>query len=216
MLALDARVTDCNSAFFDVANDFHGCIAGCHEVLRRQGLMQGLWCLDPHEGLSPGQLQEIDRVYNEHADLSDDDFRRGQSAEMAGMSNAAPFISLRNVRKVYRSGGTEFLAVSDVTMDVQEGELVSLVGPSGCGKTTVLKILAGLHGADGGSVRIGNANTPFDPARDIGMVFQQALLLKWRTILDNVLLPAEIVGMPMKAARATGTRSAQPGRPRRL
>jgi len=74
LLALDARVTDCNSAFFDVANNFHGCIAGCHEVLRRQGLMAGIWCLDPHEGLSPGQLAEIDRVYNEHADLSDDDF----------------------------------------------------------------------------------------------------------------------------------------------
>src|SRR6201995_1471234 len=119
---------------------------------------------------------------------------------MAGMTKS--FVSLRNVRKVYRSGGSEFLAVSDVTMDVQEGELVSLVGPSGCGKTTVLKILAGLHGADGGSVHIGNATTPFDPGRDIGMVFQQALLLKWRTILDNVLLPAEIVGLPMKAARA--------------
>ena len=113
-----------------------------------------------------------------------------------------PFISLRNVRKVYRSQGTEFLAVSDVTMDVAEGELISLVGPSGCGKTTVLKILAGLHQADGGTVKIGNAKTPFDPARDIGMVFQQALLLKWRTILDNVLLPAEIVGLPIKAARA--------------
>ncbi len=113
-----------------------------------------------------------------------------------------PFISLRNVRKVYRSKGAEFLAVSDVTMDVQEGELVSLVGPSGCGKTTVLKILAGLHEADGGTIRIGNAKTPFDPARDIGMVFQQALLLKWRTVLDNVLLPAEIVGLPMKAARS--------------
>jgi hypothetical protein len=74
LLALDARVTDCNSAFFDVANNFQGCIAGCHEVLRRQGLMRGIWCLDPHEGLSPGQLQAIDRVYNEHADLSDDDF----------------------------------------------------------------------------------------------------------------------------------------------
>jgi dihydrodipicolinate synthetase family protein len=74
LLALDARVTDCNSAFFDVANNFHGCIAGCHEVLRRQGLMQGIWCLDPKEGLSPGQLKEIDRVCNEHADLSDDDF----------------------------------------------------------------------------------------------------------------------------------------------
>jgi Dihydrodipicolinate synthetase family len=74
LLALDARVTDCNSAFFDVANNFHGCIAGCHEVLRRQGLMKGIWCLDPEEGLSPGQMQEIDRVSNEHADLSDDDF----------------------------------------------------------------------------------------------------------------------------------------------
>jgi dihydrodipicolinate synthetase family protein len=74
LLALDARVTDCNSAFFDVANNFHGCIAGCHEVLRRQGLMEGIWCLDPEEGLSPGQIKEIDRVYNEHADLSDDDF----------------------------------------------------------------------------------------------------------------------------------------------
>ena len=113
-----------------------------------------------------------------------------------------PFIRLRNVRKVYRAAGKEFLAVSDVTMDVREGELISLVGPSGCGKTTVLKILAGLHTADGGTVQIGNAHTPFDPARDIGMVFQQALLLKWRTILDNVLLPAEIVGLPIKAARA--------------
>ena len=112
-----------------------------------------------------------------------------------------PFISLRGVRKFYRSGGAEFLAVSDVTMDVQEGELVSLVGPSGCGKTTVMKILAGLHGADGGTVTIGNAKSPFDPSRDIGMVFQQALLLKWSTILDNVLLPAEIVGLPIKAAR---------------
>jgi hypothetical protein len=74
LLALDARVTDCNSAFFDVAHNFHGCIAGCHEVLRRQGLMRGTWCLDPSEGLSPGQLEEIDRVYRAHADLSDDDF----------------------------------------------------------------------------------------------------------------------------------------------
>ncbi len=74
LLALDARVTDCNSAFFDVANNFHGCIAGCHEVLRRQGLLDGIWCLDPAEGLSPGQLQQIDRVCNEHADLSDDSF----------------------------------------------------------------------------------------------------------------------------------------------
>jgi len=74
LLALDARVTDCNSAFFDVANAFAGCIAGCHEVLRRQGLLEGRWCLDPHEGLGPGQAAEIDRVLKEHADLGDDAF----------------------------------------------------------------------------------------------------------------------------------------------
>ena len=76
LLALDARVTDCNSAFFDVANNFAGCIPGCHEVLRRQGLLDGTWCLDPREQLSPGQAEEIDRVYREHADLSDDAFVR--------------------------------------------------------------------------------------------------------------------------------------------
>jgi hypothetical protein len=76
LLALDARVTDCNSAFFDVAHDFAGCIPGCHEVLRRQGLLEGTWCLDPKEALSPGQSEEIDRVYREHRDLADDEFVR--------------------------------------------------------------------------------------------------------------------------------------------
>jgi dihydrodipicolinate synthase/N-acetylneuraminate lyase len=76
LLALDSRVTDCNSAFFDVAHAFAGCIPGCHEVLRRQGLLEGIWCLDPNETLSPGQAQEIDRVCREHADLADDAFVR--------------------------------------------------------------------------------------------------------------------------------------------
>ena len=74
LLALDSRVTDCNAAFFDVANDFRGCIAGCHEVLRRQGLLDGIWCLDPDETLGPGQKEAIDRVYTIHADLADDAF----------------------------------------------------------------------------------------------------------------------------------------------
>jgi len=74
LLALDARITDCNSAFFDVAHDFAGCIPGCHEVLRRQGLLEGIWCLDPRETLSPGQAEEIDRVHREHGDLADDAF----------------------------------------------------------------------------------------------------------------------------------------------
>ncbi|MCP5261580.1 MAG: dihydrodipicolinate synthase family protein [Rhodoferax sp.] len=80
LLALDSRVTDANSAFFDVANDFAGCIAGCHEVLRRQGLLEGIWCLDPDEQLSPGQAQEIDRVYRDHPQLNDDDFVRANLA----------------------------------------------------------------------------------------------------------------------------------------
>jgi dihydrodipicolinate synthase/N-acetylneuraminate lyase len=74
ILALDSRVTDANSAFFDVANDFAGCIAGCHEVLRRQGLLEGIWCLDPKETLSPGQAAEIDRVYAAYPEMNDDRF----------------------------------------------------------------------------------------------------------------------------------------------
>ena len=115
--------------------------------------------------------------------------------------NAEPFIHLQNVRKVYRTGGSEHVAVSDVTLDIDEGDLVSVVGPSGCGKTTVLKILAGLHGADGGVVKIGTSTANFEEGRDVGMVFQQPMLLKWRTIRDNVILPAQILGLPLKAAR---------------
>jgi dihydrodipicolinate synthase/N-acetylneuraminate lyase len=76
LLALDSQVTDGNSALFDVANDFKGCIAGCHEVLRRQGLLEGIWCLDPHERLSPGQAEHITRVSQAYPHLTDDDFVR--------------------------------------------------------------------------------------------------------------------------------------------
>jgi hypothetical protein len=67
-------VTDANAALFDVANDFAGCIAGLHEILRRQGLLQGRWCLDPHEDLSPGQEAEINRVCAAYPHLRDDTF----------------------------------------------------------------------------------------------------------------------------------------------
>ena len=74
ILALDSKVTDANSAFFDVENNFAGCIPGCHEVLRRQGLLEGTWCLDPNETLSPGQVEEIDRVYAAYPEMNDDAF----------------------------------------------------------------------------------------------------------------------------------------------
>lgn len=74
LLALDSQITDCNAAIFDVRNDFHGVITGCHEILRRQGLLEGIWCLDPDETLGPGQMAEIDRVYAAYPHLNDDDF----------------------------------------------------------------------------------------------------------------------------------------------
>ena len=80
LLALDSQVTDCNAAIFDVANDFHGVICGCHEILRRQGLLEGIWCLDPHESLGPGQAAEIDRVCAAYPHLADDDFVRANLA----------------------------------------------------------------------------------------------------------------------------------------
>ncbi len=74
LLALDGQLTDANAAIFDVANHFHGCVPGIHEILRRQGLLGGTWCLDEHEGLSPGQAEEIDRVLSAYPHLSDDAF----------------------------------------------------------------------------------------------------------------------------------------------
>ena len=68
------QVTDANAAYFDAANGFAGCIAGIHEVLRRQGLLEGIWCLNPSEGLSPGQSQEIDRVMRDYPELTDNAF----------------------------------------------------------------------------------------------------------------------------------------------
>ena len=73
-LTRNIQITDCNAAFFDTAHQFHGCIPGIHEVLRRQGLLKGTWCLNPNEMLSAGQAEEIDRVYREYPDLHDDEF----------------------------------------------------------------------------------------------------------------------------------------------
>lgn len=76
LLTKNVEVTDSNAAFFDPSHNFHGCIAGLHEVLRRQGLLEGTWCLNPAEDLSPGQNEEIDRVYAMYPHLNDDEFVR--------------------------------------------------------------------------------------------------------------------------------------------
>ncbi len=76
-LTLAQQITDANAAIFDSAHQFRGCIPGIHEILRRQGLLEGRWCLDPHEDLSPGQMEEIDRVCRSYPHLQDDTFVRG-------------------------------------------------------------------------------------------------------------------------------------------
>ena len=74
LLRRGIEVTDANAAFFDAANGFTGCIAGLHEVLRRQGVLEGIWCLDPNETLGPDQHEEIDRVCAAYPHLNDDAF----------------------------------------------------------------------------------------------------------------------------------------------
>ncbi len=84
ILRLAIEVTDSNAAFFDAANHFRGCIPGLHEVLRRQGLLEGIWCLDPNETLGPGQREEIDRIYEAYPHLNDDDFVRQHRDDWLG------------------------------------------------------------------------------------------------------------------------------------
>ncbi|MFA5663453.1 ABC transporter ATP-binding protein [Castellaniella sp.] len=121
----------------------------------------------------------------------------------AGRKNSdRPFIRIDGLRKSYRNKGQESVALSNVTLDIHAGDMVSLVGPSGCGKSTLLKILSGLYEHDGGTLEIhADAQRNFNPGKDVGMVFQQPLLLKWRNILENVMLPADILGLPRSAAR---------------
>jgi len=91
-----------------------------------------------------------------------------------------------------------YTAIRDVSLAVGAGEFVSLVGPSGCGKSTLLRIVAGLRPATRGTVRVADREVA-QPIADIGMVFQAPILLKWRTILDNILLPAELAGKDKRA-----------------
>jgi NitT/TauT family transport system ATP-binding protein len=109
-------------------------------------------------------------------------------------------IDVRDVVKTFRTrSGGDVAALSTIALSVGEREFACIVGPSGCGKSTLLRILAGLVTPSAGVVHIGAA--PVDgPRRDIGMVFQDAVLLPWRTVLHNVLLPADVIGLERQAA----------------
>jgi NitT/TauT family transport system ATP-binding protein len=102
-----------------------------------------------------------------------------------------PQISLHGVTKEYRAGGRYTVAVADFSLEIERGEFVSLVGPSGCGKSTVLSMLAGLLEPTNGTINIDGRRVT-GPNEQIGTVFQDANLLPWRTVLDNVLFPVEL------------------------
>lgn len=114
------------------------------------------------------------------------------------MDKSAPFISLQNLKKTYMTKSGVVPALQDVTFDVFRGEFITLVGPSGCGKTTLLKIISGLLTKTDGQITF-SLSGDFDPRKDVGMVFQKPVLLKWRSIVDNVLLPIEILKLDRQA-----------------
>ncbi|MDQ7828064.1 MAG: ABC transporter ATP-binding protein [Armatimonadota bacterium] len=115
------------------------------------------------------------------------------------MTQQAVGIALERVSKRYRARGADILAVEGVSLAVRPGEFVALVGPSGCGKSTLLLMIAGLIPPTGGTIAVdGQVRTR--PYTDVGVVFQRDALLEWRTVLGNVLLPAEIKNLSRAAA----------------
>lgn len=114
-------------------------------------------------------------------------------------------IEVRNLKKIYSTrGGKTVPALGDVSFDVFDGEFVTIVGPSGCGKSTLLLILAGLLQPSKGTVRLDGAEVR-GPQRNIGMVFQNPVLLRWRKILENVMLPVEVLGLDREKYRKNAT-----------
>ncbi|MGI9382496.1 MAG: ABC transporter ATP-binding protein [Methyloligellaceae bacterium] len=116
-------------------------------------------------------------------------------------AHARPIISARDIRKTYQSKkGEDVVALEDINIDIAENEFVTLVGPSGCGKSTFLKMVAALVDPTAGALELKGSRL-VSPSRDVGIVFQDAVLLQWRNIVDNVLLPAEILGLPLAEYR---------------
>jgi NitT/TauT family transport system ATP-binding protein len=113
---------------------------------------------------------------------------------------ASALIELRNVSKTYGSGDGQVLSVKPLDFTINDGEFIVVVGPSGCGKTTLLKMLAGLLPPSSGEIRVGGRSI-VKPHRDVGIVFQSALLLPWRRVIDNVMMPVEVKKLPVETYR---------------
>lgn len=105
-----------------------------------------------------------------------------------------PFIQLKNVNKIYVTKDDAITACKDVTFNIKQSEFVAIVGPSGCGKTTILKMLAGLIPYTSGEITIGGKKVT-GPQTDLGIIFQDAVLLDWRDVINNVLIQTEIRGL---------------------
>jgi NitT/TauT family transport system ATP-binding protein len=118
-----------------------------------------------------------------------------ESARLSAPDRALPpLIQISGVQKRFSSRSGEIVnALSDIDLDIEDGEFLSVVGPSGCGKTTLLRILAGLETASAGTVHSGGELVTA-PRADAGVVFQQAVLLPWNSVLANVMLPAQLRG----------------------
>jgi NitT/TauT family transport system ATP-binding protein len=110
------------------------------------------------------------------------------------------FIAAERVRKIYRSRGGATEALSSISFGCDRGQFISLLGPSGCGKSTLLMIIAGLEAVSSGAVSIGGEPI-LGPRPDVGVIFQDPTLLPWRSALDNVLFPIEIMRLPMDRYR---------------
>ena len=109
------------------------------------------------------------------------------------MAAGAPLIAIDRVGMIYPADSGPVEALRDIDFAIGEGEFVALVGPSGCGKSTLMRLIAGLRPVTSGRILIGGSPVR-RPVSRVGMVFQAATLLRWRTVLDNVLLPAELSG----------------------
>ena len=125
------------------------------------------------------------------------------SAVLKPVESPAPapvLIEARGLHKTYRTQDGDVETLRPLDLSIRAGEFVSVVGPSGCGKSTLMKLVAGLLPASGGELTL-SGRAVHGPQTDVGIVFQNALLLPWRRVIDNILLQAEIRGLPMAAAR---------------